>query len=255
MFINTPLYPLCLLSTLFQCQYTLSVMQQPNQLQRSNYVFMKGLRKAKICLPAGVPVFSICCQPPRCFINTQCISSLTTSINKRTPTSVNIYSFKKLLSALFFCFSSTYFLSTFLWFALEFPLVSSHYFRFLAQILLHVHFLTNFLLFNSIFALFAVCVSLHFLYLSSFYSPFYFTFVPRFIDSLLTALALFHSSVHLSSAWLFTSLFQLVLPFAAPFMLASYLYMEILTEQNGNISGKTRREDIHTLSYLSLQMM
>lgn len=239
MFIYTPLYPLCLLPTLFQCQYTLSVMQQPNQLQRSNYVFMKGLRKAKICLPAGVPVSSICCQPPRCFINTQCISSLTTSINN----------FKKLLSALFFCFSSTYFLSTFLQFALEFPLVSSHYFRFLAQILLHVHFLTNFLLFNSIFALFAVCVSLNFLYLSSFYSPFYFTFVPRFIDSLLTALALFHSSVHLSSAWLFTSLFQLVLPFAAPFMLASYLYMEILTEQNGNISGKTRREDIHTLSF------
>lgn len=203
MFIYTLLNLLCFMSTLFQCQYTLPVMQQPDQVQASNCV-MKGLRKTKICLPAGEPVSKICFQPSRCIINIQCISSLTVPINKRMLTSVNLYSFKKLLTGLFFCFSSTFFLSTFLQCALEFPLVSSHCSRFHAQILLHFHFLTNFILLNSIFALFAVYMSLH-----------CFTFVPCFVDFLLTALALFHSSAHLSSPQLFTSLFYLMLPFTA----------------------------------------
>lgn len=244
MFIYTPLNLLCLMSTLLQCQYTLSAMQQPDWLQRPNYV-MKGLRKTKICLPAGKPVSKICFQPPGCIINVQCISSLTTPINKRMLTSVNIYSSKILLTGLFFCFSSTNFPSTFLQFALEFPLVSSLCSRFPAQILLHFHFLTNFLLFNSILTLFAVYMSLHFLHLSSFYSIFCFTFVPHFVDFLLIAIALFHSSAHLSSAQLFPFLPHA--PIHCTFMLTSHLYVEILTEQYGHSSVKFRREDIHTL--------
>ena len=60
--------------------------------------------------------------------------------------------FKKWLTGLLFYFSSTSFIvSTFVYLAVWFPLVSSHHSRLLVQILFYFHFSTNFLHVNSIF--------------------------------------------------------------------------------------------------------